>query len=100
LTKPPCKPCKKINKRKGIDPPCDDCNVPLMPENLESVEVFLTCQNQLLMAPGGVIGMNHMAIYGAMDLYGVKDRLGCMEKVLLLEQEVLLPQHRTGADKQ
>jgi hypothetical protein len=66
------------------DPPCDTCWVDLRPDNKEAAEVYIMCRDQIIVAGmGQVIGINNLAIYGAMDRFpgGVKDQWRCLNKV-------------------
>jgi len=59
-------------------------------ENRDAVDIFMICQNQLIMAPlGGAIDINHMAVHEAMRLYRVRDKRTCFEKVLTLANHIL-----------
>ena len=57
-----------------------------MRENEEAVRVFFVVQDQYIMAEGGPVAINHLAIHAAMDLYRVRNRIECFHKVLSLAQ--------------
>lgn len=66
------------------EPPCDTCWVDLMPANKEAAEIYFATRDQILTAGmGQIIGVNMLAVFGAMDRYpgGIEDQWKCMNKV-------------------
>ena len=66
------------------EPPCEDCRVEPLPENLDAIKIFDSERYQLIMGQGGPVDMNHSVIFEAMRLYKIKNRQQCYEKVLTL----------------
>jgi hypothetical protein len=68
------------------EPPCDTCRVELKEENEDAAHIFNLVRGQVITRFNGqtdmIIGINHLAVWAAIDAYRVKDRTGCFEKVL------------------
>lgn len=60
-----------------------------MEENADAVQIYLVCQNQLIMSMSGPVDINHLAIHAAMRLYRIKDRRTCFEKVIKLSNHFM-----------
>ena len=67
------------------NPPCDKCFVELRKENEDAARIFNIVRGQVLTRHNGahdvIIGLNHMAVWAAIDEYGIKDRIGTFERV-------------------
>lgn len=62
LNRPNCDLCEKMRLSRGEDTPCSTCTPLLMRENLDIVEVYLFCHNQVKVSPmGGVIDVDILA---------------------------------------
>lgn len=46
--------------------------------------IYFLVRDQYIIAPGGVVALNQMAIHAAMELYEIDERTSCFEKVLKL----------------
>ena len=61
----------------------------LLPQNIEALEVFKLCRNQLSISPmGGVIGIRLEAIKAAMDMMNIDDQVSTAEKVLVFSEQL------------
>jgi len=81
-----CDQCRVMYSERNPpgEPPCSECYVDVMLENVEALQIFNIVQDQFIMGMGGPVAINHMAIHSAMALYSVKDRKSCFRKVLTL----------------
>jgi len=68
------------------EPDCDECIPPLFAQNEDVVKIFFLVQSQIIInaMSGKVLGLNHLAIWEAIDRYKVKDQIGVFENVLNL----------------
>ncbi len=70
------------------DPPCATCRVDLQRENGDAAWIFQIVRGQVITRFNGqtdmVVGLNHLAVWAAIDAYGVQDRTGTFEKVMAL----------------
>jgi len=63
FNRPDCEECKEAYKAIKKIPPCDTCTPPLLSENIDIVNVYLQCCNQVIIAPmGGVIDIDIKAV--------------------------------------
>jgi hypothetical protein len=70
------------------NPPCEDCKPALLPENQETVDVYLISRGQVVTAGmGSIVDISFPALKVAMDMLGVKDQRGCFNKVRHLFHE-------------
>lgn len=69
------------NRNPPESPPCETCRVDPVEENKEALDVFFMVQDQYIMAEGGPVAINHLAIHEAMRLLKIKGRLKCFNKV-------------------
>jgi len=62
--------------------------VELRSENDEAAKIFGIVRGQVLTRFNGevdvIIGLNHLAVWAALDAYGAKNRIGTFEKVTRL----------------
>ncbi len=81
-----CRAMWRERNERGIegDPPCDKCQVELLEENSDAIQIFFLIRYQLIMGPESPIDINHLAIHAAINLYGIRNRRECFEKVLTL----------------
>ena len=83
-------------RKPPATPPCESCRVDLKVENEDAARIFMTVRGQVLVVGNGqVIGLNHLAVWAAIDAYGVRDRTGCFEKVFRLFHERLREQRES-----
>jgi hypothetical protein len=85
---PICPGCRDIyaNRTPPEEPPCGDCKIELLQENVDAQAIFGLVRDQYIMGFNGPIGINQLAIHEAMNLYQIKDRQSCFEKVILLSR--------------
>jgi hypothetical protein len=63
---------------------------PLLPENEEIIQVYVTVRNQVVTAGmGEVVDIHFPSLQWVMDLYEVVDQKRCFEKVLHIFHEKL-----------
>lgn len=72
------------NRNPPETPPCETCRVDPVKENEDALNCFFMVQDQYIMAEGGPVALNHLAIHEAMRLLKIKDRLKCFRKVCKL----------------
>jgi hypothetical protein len=90
--------------RREQEPDCGSCIPDVLPENREAVQLFHLVNGQRIMAFGGTVDINHLAVWEAIDRYGAEDPLKTFEKIALMarrfyaaeRQEVKL---KSGKDK-
>jgi len=78
---------------RGVEgePPCSECWVDLLPENLDAQRIFYTVRYQLITGPGSALDVNHLAIWRMIDELQIKNRLDCFEKVIALCRQWWIP---------
>ena len=83
-----CEQCKQMysDRNPPEDPPCKDCRVELMPENMEAAAVYRAVRGQVISMFNGersvVVDINHHAIHLAMDRMGITDQRSVFDKVV------------------
>jgi len=83
-----CERCQQIYAERTPpgDPPCETCRVDLMQENVDTAKIFGIVRGQVLTRHNGqmdvIMGLNHLAVWAAIDAYGVKDRTKTFERVI------------------
>jgi len=65
------------------NPPCNDCRIDPLEENVAAINIFFKVRFQLIMGMNGPIDLNHLAIDAAMKREGIEG-LACFNKVLVL----------------
>lgn len=60
------------------------------PDAWDAVQMFLRCQTQWRTGPGGVIGLDYLALEMAFRLYGASDPAAMLEDIQVMEGEILL----------
>ena len=81
----PCKACKATHARRGEPPPCDSCIPPLMPENVDAINVYLLVRNQVItVGMGEVVDLHFPSVKIMMDMLEVKNQRQCFDKVLYI----------------
>ena len=78
---------------RGIegDPPCDECQVDLLPENADAQKIFYIVRYQLIMGSGGPVDIIHSAVRDAIKDYKITNPLECFEKVCTLARRWWIP---------
>ena len=74
------------NRQPPEEPPCNDCRIDPIPENVQAISLFRRVQYQLIMGMGGPVDVSHEAMHRAMDLYDIEDRKRCFTKMLALSR--------------
>lgn len=86
-------------ERKKNGPPCAKCQPGVLPGNREAVDVYMRCQDQLIMGFGGPVGIKVEAVMAVMGLWGVKDQRGCLDKVQIIARTSIGAQQAEAARK-
>lgn len=89
-TKPSCVACRRIHKKKGRQPPCDECLPQLGDKYSDVISIFDICQGQLIVGPGGVVDLNLATVMEIMKLRDIPehDRWWVLREVHKLYTEV------------
>lgn len=70
-----------------------------MSRNKDAIEIWRLTESQMITAGmGGIIGLNQLAVWEAIDRYRVRNPIRCFEKVLILFGEVTMAQIKAKAD--
>jgi len=75
------------------EPLCKACRgeFPLLAKNKDAIRIWRLTESQMIVAGmGGVVGVNQLAVWEAIDRYRVKEPLKTFEKVLKLFQDVTM----------
>ena len=72
------------NRNPPERPPCETCRVDPIEENQDAINIFFMVRDQYIMADGGPVSINHVAIHEAIRLLRIKDKLKCFNKVCRL----------------
>lgn len=100
MTKPDCEICANLHAEKGRDPPCDSCSIDLLPENVETVQLYNLVRGQVLLtALGDSIDLNYTSVIEVMKLIGVEDSRDVflsIVKCFEFERELLLKGKEDG----
>lgn len=78
----PCDKCREWYGRKDEDPPCADCLPELHPKNREAHFIYSLVRQQVIVSMSGVVDINHLAVWEAIDRYKVHDPMRVFELVL------------------
>jgi len=62
----------------------------VLPENWESVQMFMRCQTQWRTGMAGPIGLDYGAVEWLLRLYGVEDHRTVLEDLQTMEAAVLM----------
>lgn len=80
-------------------PDCDACletaeGDGLLPGNQDAWRVYQATQNQVIVAPmGGVVSINHLAIWEYIDRYEIRNPLRVFEQVCQVAGEMIADQN-------
>jgi len=97
-----CDQCRQMysERKPPGEPPCDTCRVELRQENADAARIFGIVRGQILTRFNGevdvIIGLNHLAIWAAIDEYRIKDRIGTFEKVIWLFHALEHKENKNG----
>lgn len=95
-----CEDCKKarkwFNKEKPTEEECLLCVPRPLPENVDAVRIWgIVADQRIYAGMGECAGMNHPAIWQAIEKYEIENEVECFEKVLKCFEHVrLLEKHR------
>jgi hypothetical protein len=67
----------------------DSKHFEVLPENWESVQLFIRCQTQWRTSMAGLIGLDYGAVHWLLRLYEVEDPRSVLEDLQLMEAGVL-----------
>lgn len=83
--KPNCDDCRAICVETGREPKCRECLPELKPANVDAIKMWGIVRDQVIVAPmGGVVDLNHLAVWKDLEKYKVHDELKCFEKLRAL----------------
>lgn len=77
-------------------PQCQKClDPPLRPENRDAIRIWHLTESQVITGGmGAVFGINHMAVWAAIDRYPIRHPVQTFEKVLRLFSEISMEEMR------
>lgn len=75
----------------GKEPNCESCLPPLYPENVDTIRVWVSTQDQVRTAgmSGEVYALDHVAVWMWMDRYNIENQTVVFEKVNWLFHQIL-----------
>lgn len=76
-----CDQCRATWKIYGEDPPCEECEPAILPENALPFRVFCMVCDQHIMGQNGPMALNMQPVFRVLDEIGVKDKLNVMAKI-------------------
>lgn len=71
-----------------------DCEV--WPEHSDPVAIFLKCSTQWRTGPGGVIGLDYLAVLQIMELCSVTDRRATLDDIQIMENRAIELFHKAS----
>ena len=74
----------------GVILPKVDRDYKVWPENWESFNLFMQCATQWRVGPGGIIGLDYVAVQAVMGWNRLHDEAACFRDLQVMEREVLL----------
>ncbi len=89
-----------MHERMKKDCPCDICIPPLLSENKETFDVFMQCQNQVIMSgSGNVVDINFVAIKVMLDLYKIENQQNVFDKIVKVFHHFLAEDREKNKNK-
>lgn len=73
----------------GKEPQCEECLPEIMPENADSVAIYLKVRNQHIMGFGGPVDLNLMSVKFAFEMLNIESSAHIFDKVHRMYQHSL-----------
>jgi len=77
-----------VEFKKSLD--CKACTPELFGTNEVAIKIWRLTEGQFISCGMGIVGINHVAVWEAIDRYKVPDPIATFEKVLLLHRDITM----------
>ena len=98
--KPSCDICQTIYDKKGEVPPCEKCIPETLPENKDTLQVYLLVRNQVILTGfGDIVDIDFKAINIVMNLFEIPNKKDVFKKVVTLARHFIEIDRKKAKEK-